>query len=733
MSADAAMKLLAKPIVWTTWYRLIPYGVLVCNAPSIYTPFRDTRKFKTELHGARGLAISLVVLFHIFGQGRVSGGIDIFLAITGFLAIPSLARRARAGYGGWLIDIPQRIAGLSRRLIIPLVPMLAAVTVAVWIVLPLTGRAQALREIRASALFYENWELINSQLSYDAAGPLTSPLQHLWSTSIQGQFHLVMIAFVIAIAALATLLRQRAHMEYLLIGALAIITVASFFWAYHETGSDQARAYFSTLSRAWQLTGPGILGLTITRLRISSLTRAVMSWTGVAFIVTCPMLLDGAADFPGPRALWPIAGICLVLAAGDTRMPWGADRLLATAPFQRIGDISYSLYLWHWPVLILTMAALGITSVTLPIAALVLAVSLALGTFGYRVFEQAALRTAPLSRSYLPAAIGASAVLAVAAMTTVGVGKTEREINAELAGQLSPGAMAALNGEIDPDYPGAAIYHGFPTPASSPIKPSQDIRELDKPWQYYEHDSSECISRGDSVEASICTLDKDARGPLVVMLGGSHVGQWGDALAGIAVENGWNLITIERSGCLYTADPFGTQGGNDLSEDCATWNANARERVLELHPDLVVLQGTTRLSAGDGYELATPGMLEAIGDLNANGISTFVLRETTTAEHAMAECVKGNDEHVRECFDERWRFYEPKYDGISAADLGLAPDMAYFFDTSPYLCEGERCFAEIGNVRTHRDFDHITARLSHTIAPYLRDELRAFRPDLIGR
>lgn len=693
------------------------------STPALLQPFRDTRKFKSELHGVRGLAISLVVAFHIFGQGRVSGGIDVFLAITGFLALPSLARRSQRGWGGWLIDVPQRLAGLARRLVVPLFPVLLAIAAATWLIAPLSRHDEIFREVGAAALFYENWELIFSQLEYGAAGPLASPLQHLWSTSIQGQFHLAMIAFVIALGFLST--RLRCPLTRLLIPALGLLTVASFAWAAHETQVNQARAYFSTFSRAWQLTAPGILGLLVASIALPPLVRGLMSWLGVLLIASCGMVMDGALYFPGPRAVWPVLGVCLVLAAGETHTRWGADRLLETAPFQRIGDISYSLYLWHWPVLIFTMLALGREQMTPLLAAGVLALSLLLGKLGYELFEQRALTTALLSRRYLPALLGGTAMVLVAVGAAAASAYSARLINEESLRARERVAAAAS----DPDYPGAASLIEGVEPKPAPVLPEKDWRNDDLPFEWLPENSARCLSRGDNHEAVTCDVGRGTE-PHIVIAGGSHIGQWTDSFIDLADMHGWRITTVERGGCPLTTDSYAKIDGVDRGAKCAEWNENALRKVKELEPDLAIVQLTTRLTGTDEPELATTGMLEAIREINEAGIDTFLFRETTNVEGEMANCVATTDEELRECSEPRSHFFSPTYDDVSPAELGLDPDKVWIFDTSPYMCDEELCFAEVGNVRVHRDNHHITATLSRTITPYIAEQLALFRPDL---
>ncbi|MDO5724335.1 MAG: acyltransferase family protein [Flaviflexus sp.] len=693
------------------------------STPPLLQPVRDTRKYKSELHGVRGLAISLVVAFHIFGQGRVSGGIDVFLAITGFLALPSLARRSQRGWGGWLIDVPQRLAGLARRLVVPLIPVLLAIAVATLLIAPLARHDEIFREVGAAALFYENWELIFSQLEYGAAGPLASPLQHLWSTSIQGQFHLVMIAFVIALGFLSTRLRR--PLKQLLIPALALLTMVSFAWAAHETQVNQARAYFSTFSRAWQLTAPGILGLLVASIALPPLVRGIMSWIGVLLIVTCGMVMDGALYFPGPRALWPVLGVCLVLAAGETHTRWGADRLLETAPFQRIGDISYSLYLWHWPVLIFTMLALGREQVTPLLAVGVLALSLLLGKLGYELFEQRALKTTLLSRRYLPALLGGAAMVLVAAGSAAASAYSLRLINEESLRARERIAAAAS----DPNYPGSAALIDGIEPAPAPVLPEKDWRNDDLPYEWLPENEARCVSSGDDHEAVTCDVGRGS-GPHIVIAGGSHIGQWSDSFIDLADIHGWRITVVERAGCPLTTDAYAKIDGEDRGSRCARWTENALRTVKDLDPDLAILQFTTRLTGSDEPELATSGMLEAIREINDAGIDTFLFRETTNVEGEMANCVATTDEELRDCSEERSHFYSPTYDDVTPEELGLDPKKVWIFDTSPYLCDDEMCFAQVGNVRIHRDNHHITATLSHTITPYIAEQLARFRPDL---
>ncbi|WP_191090919.1 acyltransferase family protein [Serinicoccus hydrothermalis] len=291
---------------------------------------------RPELHGLRGLAIVLVVLFHVFGDGRVSGGIDVFLAISGFLFTGMLAREAVRSGGA--VHVGRYLGRIVRRLLPAAVLVLAATWVAGRLLLPETRWVQLGRELLASLTYRENWELIDSQLGYGAAGASTSPVQHFWSMSVQGQFYLLWLLVVVAAVLLARVLRRRVWP--VLLGVVAAVTVGSLAWATSLHLADQQVAYLHTGARLWEPALGGVLALLALERRVPRAARLVCGWLGVALVASSGLVLDGAALFPGPAALWPVGGFALVMAAGSTGTRWGADRWLSGRWLAWAGDIA---------------------------------------------------------------------------------------------------------------------------------------------------------------------------------------------------------------------------------------------------------------------------------------------------------------------------------------------------------------------------------------------------------
>lgn len=626
------------------------------------------RAYRPELNGLRGVALSLVVAFHLFGQGRVSGGIDVFLAITGFLFTGSLLRAAVGGsFRPW-----EHYARIGQRIIPPVV-LVSAVTLGLGLVLlPQSRWIQLLREFRASVLYFENWELIGSQLTYDAAGPGTSPFQHIWSLSIQGQFHLVWPLVLLGTVWLAR--RLRLDPGALVLVVLGAVFAASFGYAIAGVAANQTVAYFDTFARLWQFALGGIGAVLLPLLRIGLAVRLVLGWLGLGMLVSVGFVLDAAHTFPGVGALYPVTAMLLVLAAGTTGDARAADAWLTAAPVRWLADISYSLYLWHWPLIIFASVAVG-RGLGLVESLAVLVASVALAWLTRRFLEDPSV--------VWRERVGARATVLVLAVTlgVFGAGSTAgiwwleaaraqalEDAQAEWGGGGSGGAGSGAGGEPgggsgEPGgdggsggsegddgsggwgsaaHPGAgAIVPGTPIAASTArFHPADAIPHAaavseDKPAIY----SRGCVQgHEDSPDQSsvlICPDLQPGDGPLVVMAGGSHVLQWWPAMVEIARRNNWELVVVDKDGCQLTADRGGNLG-NPQTTACEQWNDEALGVLADLRPDaLFTLATTTR---GD-VETMPEGFLEVWRQLGAEGIPVVAIRDTARLAAPAPDCL----------------------------------------------------------------------------------------------
>ncbi|MDQ6658060.1 MAG: acyltransferase, partial [Actinomycetota bacterium] len=309
------------------------------------------RGLRKDIQGLRAVAVLLVVANHLVSSP--SGGfvgVDIFFVISGFLITDLMLReRDRTGRISYSGFYRRRI-----RRIIPLSVLVLASTVGVSYYIYRPIRAGIIRgDALWSSIFMSNWHFAAAGTDYFNNENLTSPLQHFWSLAVEEQYYLVWPVAVIGLGMLAV---GRISHRQVLAGVLLIAIAASFAFAMWESSTESTRAYFSTLSRAWELGVGALLAVLAPRLdKLPVRIQPVLSWVGLLGITLSVVMIGPDSTFPAPWAVLPVISTALVIGAGMS----GGSRLLLplTNPItQYIGNISYSLYLWHFPVIILMEA-----------------------------------------------------------------------------------------------------------------------------------------------------------------------------------------------------------------------------------------------------------------------------------------------------------------------------------------------------------------------------------------
>ncbi|HEU0257774.1 MAG TPA: acyltransferase, partial [Microbacteriaceae bacterium] len=356
--------------------------------------------FRPEVQALRALAVALVVVFHLWPGALPGGfvGVDVFFVISGFLITGQLLREAgrlgRIRLGGFW-------ARRVRRLLPAALASLAATGIATWLVAPQTVWRQYFSDIAASAAYVQNWHLVAQAVDYFAPSG-ASPVQNFWSLAVEEQFYLVW-PLLLVVALVATRRRPGARRRAF-VAVLGAASVASLIYCVVVSRDAAQIAYLSTLARGWEFGLGGLLALVLPRLsrlgeRAASRNgwaaalsgaRAALSWCGVAVIVVSAFLLNSGTAFPGAVALWPTLATCVVIAAGVPRGRWAPGRAMTLPAVQWLGGASYSLYLWHWPVIVLAPFAwerIAGRSAPAWSSLLVLALSLALAWASKRWIE----------------------------------------------------------------------------------------------------------------------------------------------------------------------------------------------------------------------------------------------------------------------------------------------------------------------------------------------------------
>jgi peptidoglycan/LPS O-acetylase OafA/YrhL len=373
------------------------------------------RRFRPDVQGLRAIAILLVVLFHAGIPGITGGyvGVDVFFVISGFVITGLLLREREAGRRTSILNFYSRRA----RRIIPAASLVIIVTViaAFHYLGSLTGHETAI-DGQWAALFLANFHFAASETNYLASQRPPSALQNYWSLAVEEQFYIVYPTVFLIAASLVTRISLRVRLAIL----LATVIVASYAFSIVFTSTNPSSAFFSPLTRAWELALGGLIAVGSDSLRrLPQPFAAFLSWLGLAAIVTASVTLTSATVYPGALVAIPVIGAGLIIAAGTSQPAWGVEYLLRQKPFQLLGLISYSLYLWHWPILIIATQNRGATNLPVWDNVVLLLVATVAATLTYRLIENPVRHSRVLiQRRWASVVMGLCLIGATLAVTT---------------------------------------------------------------------------------------------------------------------------------------------------------------------------------------------------------------------------------------------------------------------------------------------------------------------------
>ncbi|MEV1131398.1 acyltransferase [Agromyces sp. NPDC049794] len=307
---------------------------------------------RPEIQALRAVAVGCVLLYHFWPAVMPAGfvGVDVFFVVSGFLITGLLLRDAERHDR---VRLKEFYVRRSRRILPAAMAVLTACAAATLLFVPRREWGPFLQQTLSSALYVENWHLARDLQIPARADLASTPVQHFWSLSVEEQFYLVWpLLIILALWLAARSGRRRTEM---LAAVLVVTTVASFVHGSLLTLQDNNLAYFSTLARGWEFGVGGLLAL-LPRSEGDRLrrTRAAAGWAGLAAIAFAALAFTDGDRFPGTIALLPVLGTAAIIWAGMPRAAMSLAPVAGWRPVQWFGDISYSLYLWHWPIIMFT-------------------------------------------------------------------------------------------------------------------------------------------------------------------------------------------------------------------------------------------------------------------------------------------------------------------------------------------------------------------------------------------
>src|SRR6185437_6468692 len=647
--------------------------------------------YRADIEGLRAVAILLVVAVHSGVQWLPGGfvGVDVFYILSGYL-ITGLLVQESVTTGR--LRFANFYARRLRRLLPALLLMLAVTCVLANMLMPPTELPGQASNAASAALWLSNFQFAFWNLDYFAPASDTALFLHTWSLGVEEQFYLVWPLLVVIAMAAWKYAKQpptTRRLKWLFGGIFIVSFVLSCYW----TKTSPLFAFYLMPARAWQFALGALVFVSVgsPEFRMNSAGRRFfwfgpIGWIGLAMILLAALFIHPTTPYPGTWALVPSFGAALVLGAGGYNATMGVGRMLSWPPMQALGRVSYSWYLWHWPILLLGATLVDMNNGWARL--LLVLVSLLIAAVSYHLFET------PIRQNRR---LVAKPGLTVAAALAVMVG-------------------AAL------------LFRGWQTEASRFAHTPELARFVaarsDKAAVY----SMDCWGSYKTTSVQICTFGDPKAKQTAVLVGDSKALQWFPALRQIFDKPGWRFLVVTKSACPMVDAPYVELSLRREYTACTEWRRDAVRKIASLRPDVVVLgesfgypltqeqwvAGTRRILQTLTSQTRSIYLMHPTPELPVNGPLCLEPRSWLYAALVSKSHCSGNAHSPR--FDEVGRWLQAATDSFQNVRI---------VDMTASICPDGRCRAEIGSNIVFSDAGHMTATFARSLEPALFEALRS--------
>lgn len=706
----------------------------------IETRHRDHRRrggprpeFRPDIEGLRAVAVLVVITFH---SGGISGGfigVDVFFVISGFLITRLLW--VELGATG-RIDLMRFYASRARRMVPAATTVLVLTAIASVVLLPPLQARTALDDGLASALYVGNYRLAITGTDY-LAHATPSPFQHYWSLGVEEQFYLLWPALLLSTA---WLLHRRGARRGACRGAvrgarrgrpsalpyfsmLIIVAALSLALSVTLTHSSPPWAFFSLPTRAWELATGALVALSATWWRrLPSAGAAATGFVGLALVVRAAIDLDDQTAYPGTAAVMPVLGTALIIGAGCSTPIGGVGRFLAIPAMRAVGRLSYSWYLWHWPVLVFAPLLVGhpigwagrLGAVTASFALAVLTLRYIEHPVRYsRRLRRSVSRSIVVGGAITAAAVSVAVLLPMLVPAPVGHGEPATAAVAREQRVSGDSLTAAIATAYQ-----AVRYSANRTEVPGDLSPSLVDAAADKPSVFLQG----CVRSWPEAGVPDCVSGDPFGGTSVALVGDSHAAMWQPALEPFAQQRNWRLITMAKVTCplldLAIISPY---LGRTYTE-CGQWRTEALQRLVTERPKLVVIGMSRRYGADFGFTGYDREWVQSISALvadvrSATAARVLVLGPVPDPGTDVPVCLSGHLDDALACSPQRSAGLNTA--GIAAETRATRGAGGEYADLSDLFCAATRCPAIVGSDLVYRDDNHITVSYARRLAPVL--------------
>jgi peptidoglycan/LPS O-acetylase OafA/YrhL len=543
-----------------------------------------------QIQGLRALAALLVTIFHARLMPGGFIGVDIFYVISGYLITGLIIREIdKTGRLDLNLFYQRRI----KRLLPTSVFVLFVTAIVGMFVLPPIARDALGRDLFAAAAYISNYLFAWWQNDYQNLNATPSPFIHYWSLAVEEQFYVVWPIFILFLSH---------YGKKAILNGVAVVTALSLLLSIYQTQTSPIWAFYSLPTRAWEL-GVGALMLFIPE---RYLRNRYFPWLGVIGIALASFKFDETTAFPGINALLPVVATAILIGTIPI-WPRFFNDLSNNRLAQWLGAISYPLYLWHWPALVLPSSAIGRPlRIRERIFCILLTVVLAHLT---SKFVEQPLRHKNWSGKKVYGFFAATT--AISLLAAILISSTASSII----------SVKGTNYRFDLN------------------------KVIERPVVY---DDGCHVNYGET-KSTACLYGEIGSKSKIVLYGDSHAAQWFPALEELAREKGFELISLTKSACPSVDVPRNDQGAFKNS-DCQKWRENSIKRIQEIKPDAVIVSSFQYFTTPSGYPSRSTwwneGQRRLLGDLQGSSQNLIYISDTPHPLRDIPNCLASRDSHT---------------------------------------------------------------------------------------
>ncbi|WP_149427191.1 MULTISPECIES: acyltransferase family protein [Exiguobacterium] len=644
-------------------------------------------RFRPEIEGLRTVAALLVAIYHIWFN-RVSGGVDVFFVISGFLITTSIISTInRTGEFKFLPYVTK----LLKRLLPSVLFILGVVLVLSTFLLPASILGKTIREVVASMFFYQNWQLAVSSTDYLDATQMKSPVEHFWALSIQWQFYMIWFVLFSFILWMMNTYQIRS-IKAVLNGLLGFLFVTSLAYSIYLTEVNQPWAYFITPTRVWEFALGSLLCVNLSAIRVPKWIATIIGWVGLLGLLTTGVLFNVSQMFPGYIALWPMTCALMIVLSGTQETRFGLKRFLGSKPMVKLGGIAFGIYLWHWVLLEFYRYNVQQTPGLL-VGTLIIVASIGLSYLMTEWVEKP-IRTSTVNRTAFKKLGALLTVNVLLIGSLLGLAYLEEQ---ELKQAVSKNK-----------YPGAlAIEQTMPVPKQDPF-PSYANVFNDLPLVHTDGSNQGLQKTEAKVGEYGKTKDYKAT---IALVGSSHSEQWFGALHEAIKGTDIRLLNLTRSGTRFSTgyEPDSLKG---------IWNQNVLNYLKDADVDLIISHVTAADASKDSIHQQMVDQMQFVKD--EYGIDGLALRDNPRYDFnvlealettSIADTTKQMNTEPNQTDEAYWKQFEKTNQSLHKLDL-----TRYFHVKGEYR-------PVIGNVVIYRDNSHMTNTYAESFAPMFKKKL----------